>query len=60
MKTLVANTYAIFYRLMSIYKVTQNLAAKPNYVSCKIVDENLIAVHMKKQSFTLINQSILV
>ena len=29
-------------------KVTQKLAAKPNYDRCTIFDENLIAVHMKK------------
>ena len=28
--------------------MAQKLAAKPNYVSCTIFDENLIAVHMKK------------
>ena len=29
-------------------KVSQKLAAKPNYDSCTIFDENLITVHMKK------------
>ena len=35
-------------RLISSDKVTQKLAAKPNYDDCMIFDENLIAVHMKK------------
>ena len=35
-------------RLISTDKVVQKLAAKPNYDCCKIFDENLVAVHMKK------------
>ena len=35
-------------RLISSDKVAQKLAAKPNYDCCRIFDENLIAVHMKK------------
>ena len=35
-------------RLISWDKVAQKLVAKPNYVSCTIFDENLIAVDMKK------------
>ena len=35
-------------RLISSDKVAQKLATKPNYDSCTILDENLIAVHMKK------------
>ena len=35
-------------RLISSDKVTQKLAAKPNYDHCTIFDENLIDVHMKK------------
>ena len=35
-------------RLISSDKVTQKLAAKPNYDRCTNFDENLIAVHMKK------------
>ena len=34
-------------RLLSMDKVAQKLAAKPNYDCCTIFDENLIAVHMK-------------
>ena len=47
-------------RLISTDKVAQKLAAKPNYDCCTNYDENLVAVHMEKTSFTLINQSILV
>ena len=47
-------------RLITSDKVAQKLADKPNYDRCTIFDENLIALHMKKQSFTLISQSILV
>ena len=35
-------------RLISSDKVTQKLAARPNYERCTIFDENPIAVHMKK------------
>ena len=35
-------------RLISSDKVAQKLAAKTIYDRCTIVDENLIAVHMKK------------
>ena len=35
-------------RLISSYKVVQELAAKPNYDRCTIFDQNLIAVHTKK------------
>ena len=35
-------------RLISSDKVTKKLAAKQNYVSCTMFDENLIAVHMEK------------
>ena len=35
-------------RLISSDKVTQKLAAKPNFDRCTIFDENLIAVDMKK------------
>ena len=38
-------------RLISTDKVAQKLAAKPNYDHCTIVEENLIAVHMKKTKF---------
>ena len=34
--------------MISSDRVTQNLAAKPNYDRCTIFDENLVAVHMKK------------
>ena len=47
-------------RLISSDNVAQQLAAKPSYDRCVIFDENLIAVHMKKQSVILIIQSILV
>ena len=40
------NTFDI--RLISSDKVAQKQAAKPNYVSCTMFDENIIAVHMKK------------
>ena len=35
-------------RLISSDKVSQKLAAKPNFDRCTIFDENFIAVHMKK------------
>ena len=35
-------------RLISLDKVAQKLADKPNYDRCTIFDENPIAVHMKK------------
>ena len=35
-------------RLVSSVKVAQKLASKPNFDRCTIIDENLIAVHMKK------------
>ena len=35
-------------RLITSDKVAQKLAAKPNYDCYTILDENLIAVHMKK------------
>ena len=35
-------------RLISSFKVAQKLATRPNYDRCTIVDENLIAIHMKK------------
>ena len=35
-------------RLISTDKLVQKLAAKPNYDCCTILDENIIAVHMKK------------
>ena len=35
-------------RLISSYKLAKKLAAKPNFDRCTIIDENLIAVHMKK------------
>ena len=35
-------------RLISSEKVAQRLAARPNCDRCTIIDENLIAVHMKK------------
>ena len=35
------------------------LSSKPNFERCKIFDGNLIAVHIKKLSFILINLSIL-
>ena len=35
-------------RLISSNNVAQKLAAKPNYDRCKIFDENLIVVNMKK------------
>ena len=35
-------------QLISSDKVAKKLEAKPNYVRCMIVDENLIAVHIKR------------
>ena len=35
-------------RLISSDKVAQKLTATPNFDHCTIVDENLVAVHMKK------------
>ena len=47
-KTLENIRNGVDIRLISSDKVTQKLAAKPNYDRCTILDENLIAVHMKK------------
>ena len=47
-KTLENIRNTVDIRLISSDKVTQKLAATPNYDSCTIFDENLIAVHMKK------------
>ena len=59
-KTLENIRNKIDIRLISTDKAAQKLAAKPSYDCCTIFDENLIAVHMKKTSFTLISLSILV
>ena len=42
-------------RLISSDKVTNKLAAKPNYVRFTIFDENLIAAHMKRIKLYLNN-----
>ena len=34
----------------------RKLAAKPNYDHCTIFDENLIAIHMTKTKFIIINR----
>ena len=47
-KTLENISNMVDIRLISSIKVTQKLAAKPNYDCCTICDENLIAVHMRK------------
>ena len=47
-KTLENITNRVYIRLILSDKVAQKLAAKSNYDRCKIFDENLIAVHMKK------------
>ena len=47
-KTLENISDRVDIRLISSHRVAQKLAAKPNYDRCTIVDENLIAVHMKK------------
>ena len=47
-KTLENIRNRIDIRLITSDKVAQKLAAKPNYDRCKIFDENLIAVLMKK------------
>ena len=47
-KTLENIINRINIRLISSNKVAQKLAAKPNYDRCTILDEILIAVHMKK------------
>ena len=47
-KTLENNRNRVDIRCISSDKVTQKLAAKPNFDHCTIFDENLIAVHMKK------------
>ena len=46
-KTLEIIRIRVDIRLISMDKVAQKLAAKPNYHCCTIFDENLIAVHMK-------------
>ena len=38
-------------RLITLDKVAQKLAAKPNYDRCTIFDVNLVAVHMRKTKF---------
>ena len=48
LKTLENIRNRVDIRLISLDKVAQQLAAKPNYDCCTIFDENLIAVHMKK------------
>ena len=47
-KTLENIRKRIDIRLIASDKVAQKLAAKPNYDRCTIVDEKLIAVHLKK------------
>ena len=47
-KTLENMRNRVDIRLISLDKLAQKLAAKPNFDSCTIFDENLIAVHMKK------------
>ena len=49
-ETLENITKRVDIRLISSDKVAQKLAAKPNYVSCTIFDENLIACHIKKMN----------
>ena len=38
----------VYIRLVSDKKEAKKLAAKPNYERCTIFDENLVAIHMKK------------
>ena len=52
-ETLENITNRVYIRLISSDKVTQKLAAKPNYDRCTIFDENFIAVHMKKTKLYL-------
>ena len=40
-------------KLVTSDKKFKNLVAKPNYESCKIFNENLVSVHMKKTSLTM-------
>ena len=47
-------------RLISSDKIAQKLAAKPNYDHCTIFDESQLPFTRRRQSFTLINQTILV
>ena len=47
-KTIANIRIRVDIRLISSDKVAQKLATRPNYDHCKIFDENLIAVHMKK------------
>ena len=47
-------------RLISSHKAAEKLAAKSKYDCCTIFDENLIAIQMKRQSFTFVGQSVLV
>ena len=39
-------------KLVNERKKALKLVAKPNFQSVKIFDENLIAIHMKRESFT--------
>ena len=41
-------------KLVNTEERLKKLSAKPNYKSCKIFNENLISVHMKKTSLTMI------
>ena len=40
-------------KLVNTEEKLKKLSAKPNYKSCKIFNENLISVHMKKTSLTM-------
>ena len=40
-------------KLVNTEEKFKKLSAKPNYKSCKIFNENLISVHMKKMSLTM-------
>ena len=40
-------------KLVNTQERLKKLSAKPNYKSCKIFNENLISVHMKKTSLTM-------
>ena len=50
-KTLANIGNTVDIRLISSNKVAQKVAAKQNYDRCTIIDENLIAVHMKNTKF---------
>ena len=42
-------------KLVNNEKQAKKLAAKPNFERCKIFDENLIAIHMKRPVLFMIN-----